>query len=147
MAKLAEQESKLVSAGEEISYTPLAGGCMAVTVYFKDGGGAGVHLVMGTTKSGPTSKKQWNPFLDLIKGKSIKSAYLDGDMIGQEQGWYVKYGEDDGPDISKPPTSKWELGDEEGWGYTKAMVKDWFGKLFGITPTISEKTENVSHKC
>jgi hypothetical protein len=146
---LSEGQSGSANAGDTIAYTALTGGCLAATACFAEGGGCGVHMVMGKKKGDTDAETQWARFRELLNGKKIAKAFLDGDMIGQAQGWYVKYNDDEKPDTAKPPTSKMELGDEDAqWVYTNDMVVDWFTKLFGnVRPIKTDDKVNVRHLC
>jgi hypothetical protein len=83
---LAEERYAVVAAGQSITYGDLIGGCLAVTVTFQGGGGAGVHLALDEQ-----SGTQWEDFRRAIAGQTITQIDLNCDMLGEDDGWRVKY--------------------------------------------------------
>jgi hypothetical protein len=83
---LAEEEYAVVAAGQSITYGNLIGGCLAVTVAFQGGGGAGVHLALNEQ-----NRNQWEDFRQAIAGRTITRIDLNSDMLGEDDGWRVKF--------------------------------------------------------
>ncbi|MFC1864821.1 DUF4157 domain-containing protein [Chloroflexota bacterium] len=73
-----------VGKGGRIQYTALAAGCLAVTVGFTDGGGAGVHLAIMMDHDA-----HWREFQNAIAGKSIATVYLAVDQFNDDDGWHI----------------------------------------------------------
>jgi hypothetical protein len=73
-----------VGKGGRIQYTALAAGCLAVTVGFADGGGAGVHLAIMLDH-----EAHWREFQNAIAGKSVATAYLAVDQFDDDNGWHI----------------------------------------------------------
>ena len=132
-AALAEEEYVIVGNGETITYTALAAGCLAVTVKFQGGGGAGVHLAMMEQGAG-----QWTTFLAAIAGNQITEAHLDCDGWGGDEGWRVN-------NASNSPQSTLGLilsGVAEdkgglaglGWSAELSDIKDWFEARLNVRP-------------
>jgi Domain of unknown function (DUF4157) len=89
-ANLAEELYAVVAAGQSITYTDLAAGCLAVTVTFQGGGGAGVHLALNEQNG-----NQWEDFKRAIAGQTVTQIDLNCDMLGEDDGWRVKFHPDD----------------------------------------------------
>ena len=132
-AKHAEEEYAIVGNGETITYTALAAGCLAVTVKFQGGGGAGVHLAMMEQGAG-----QWTTFLAAIAGNQITEAHLDCDGWGGDEGWRVN-------NASNSPQSTLGLilggvaqdkGGLAGLGWSADLgdIKDWFETRLSVRP-------------
>lgn len=86
---LAEECYAVVAAGQSITYGDLIGGCLAVTVTFQGGGGAGVHLALNEQ-----NRNQWEDFRQAIAGRTVTRIDLNCDMLGEDDGWRVKYNND-----------------------------------------------------
>jgi hypothetical protein len=134
---LAEEQCVVVRAGQRIKYTPLAAGCLAVTVSFAAGGGAGVHLAMLPAQG----DKQWTDFLAAIAGQTITAVHLDSDAWGGTQGWRVNT-------TSAVPRSTAELVntwamplntlDGAGWRCDLRSIRTWFQGALGPSPAIHD---------
>lgn len=83
---LVEEHYAVVAAGQSITYGNLIGGCLAVTVAFQGGGGAGVHLALNEQ-----DRNQWEDFRQAIVGQTITRIDLNSDMLGEDDGWRVKF--------------------------------------------------------
>lgn len=132
---LAEEDKCLIDIAGKIIYTQLAAGCLAVTVKFKGGGGAGVHLAMF-----PANLNQWISFYATLGGRSIETVFLDCDGWGGDEGWRVKDDED-----SPKSTAQLVFGgvtDDKkkleglGWNTGKAAIQNWFAGKLGVTPKL-----------
>jgi len=148
IAGLSEEQWGAVQSGQTISYTPLAAGCLAVTVLFDGGGGAGVHLAMQ-----PNNPNQWNEFREAIAAKRITQVYLDCDLLGYAQGWHVKFSlESLDPETEITPRSAADLLtgmtaqeiNEAGWVMDLGSVRQWFSEALGAPVQTSTNT-NPAH--
>lgn len=149
---LAEAETVTVASGSSVTFTPLSAGCLAVTVCFSGGGGAALHMAMGHDNS-----SQWSELLGLTTGKTVTDVYLDGDMQGTKQGWYVKNTVDElfmsTPDISVGPRALLEFKESKApddWMWDSGSIVEWFSTRFGVKTDkihMSNKTTGVSHTC
>jgi hypothetical protein len=157
VAGLSEEQWGTAQGGQTIRYTALAAGCMAVTVAFEGGGGAGVHLAMR-----PHNRQQLTNFRDAVAGKKIAQVYLDSEFLGNAAGWYVKVrmqglpnpdDPDDEIDAYEPETEispraysdlKDTMTDGQmataGWLSAGGSVIDWFAKAFGAPVQTSNNT-------
>jgi hypothetical protein len=86
---LAEELYAVVLAGQSITYTDLAAGCLAVTVVFQGGGGAGVHLALDEQNG-----NQWEDFKRAIAGQTVTRIDLNCDVLGEDAGWRVRFNPD-----------------------------------------------------
>lgn len=127
--KLSEGKNAEVASGGTITYTPLIGGCLAVTAIFEGGGAAGVHLVMDTSYP-----NQWKHFFAKIN-RPVAKLHLDSDMLGQEQGWRCQVPR------GREPKSTLQLGSNlRGWEYDLTTVKSWFRMYLETEPIVSSNT-------
>ncbi|MDR3046170.1 MAG: hypothetical protein LBU51_00965 [Bacteroidales bacterium] len=130
--KIKEEEYFIGTSGQSIKYTALSAGCMAVTVYFSTGGGAGVHMVMLEQGTG-----QWTTFYDAISDKTITSIILNCDSWGGSEDWRIKEGEDSPKSTAQlvfnEGKEKTDLSDE-GWKEDKESIKKWFKAKLGVDP-------------
>ncbi|HEX7182613.1 MAG TPA: hypothetical protein VF756_12280 [Thermoanaerobaculia bacterium] len=143
-----EGETRAVDPGGTLRFTALAAGCLAVVALFQGGGGAGVHMALKIDKD-----EQWNNFLNAIAGHEITTVYLYSDMLGERQGWHVKYhlNEDvmiQGPDGSQPPRAGGEVDINEGWIADEGLAKEWFKTALSAQRVILTRTnKTVEHQC
>jgi len=139
-----EAEYATLSKGETIKYTKLAAGCMAVTAYFSGGGGVGYHFAMMKNNTA-----QWEEFVGQIGTKSLSKLQIDSDMVGEKQGWWVRYTVDDFLVPSDPVTTQGPMSyatlketstDMElyqaGWTFDKSNITKWFKTRFGVAPNL-----------
>ncbi len=123
----------VVASGQTITYSRLSAGCLAVTVFFAGGGGAGVHLAMMPEKG----EQQWTDFLSAIRGKTIDAVHLDVDAWGGDQGWRVNT-TSDVPKSTAELVNTWDLKLGElvgnGWKHEMKDVRAWFATKLGKSP-------------
>lgn len=127
-----EEEYFIGTSGQSIQYRSLSAGCMAVTVYFSTGGGAGVHMVMLEQGTG-----QWTTFYNAISGKKITSIILNCDNWGGPQDWRVKEGEDSPKSTAQLFwNEKKEITNlsKDGWKEDEESIKKWFKAKLGVDP-------------
>lgn len=132
-AKLAEEQYAIVDTGKSIVYTALAAGCLAVTVKFQGGGGAGVHMAMMEQGAG-----QWTSFFALISKKAIAEAHLDCDGWGGDEGWRVNK-KSDSPQSTLGLILGGLVSDKKdlpglGWSADLKDILDWFEAKLGVRP-------------
>jgi Domain of unknown function (DUF4157) len=161
VAGLSEEQWGQVASGQTIRYTPLAAGCMAVTVFLDGGGAAGVHLAMEPGNTG-----QWRDFRNAISGKTVTAVRLDSEFLGMPQGWYVKFKIEGLPTLDDPDADvgalapETEVGprsyadlhatmtDQEinyaGWTMDQGSIVQWFRETLGADVQISANT-NPAH--
>lgn len=137
-----EEQYAIVGEGETLKYTALSAGCMAVTVSFEGGGGAGVHIVMLEQGSG-----QWTGFKEAIAGKTASKVYLNCDNWGGREDWRIKEGESSpmstlqlsintGQYLPDPYAEEGDSLLQDGWKYKSEDVKGWFSTQLGVTPEL-----------
>jgi hypothetical protein len=140
-----------VPSGGTLTFSSLSAGCLAVVVNFDGGGGAGVHLALNLGK-----QSQWRPFTDAIAAKKITNAFLYGDIVGTEQGWYVQSGFDEDympkPNTEISPASLGDLqvigeGGAQGWGFDIGSMLEWFKATLGAGSIQHISTQDVVHNC
>jgi hypothetical protein len=145
---VAEAEYAKVTSGQTINYTKLAAGCMAVTACFSGGGGVGYHFAMMVDNAA-----QWKEFLGQIGTQTLSSLSIDSDMVGEKQGWWVRYEITDpdfftlgAPITTQGPLSYAALKDalktddkifEAGWVFDQKLVSAWFKTVLGVAPTLT----------
>jgi len=133
--EIKEEEYFISTQDLSIKYTALSAGCMAVTVSFSTGGGAGVHMAMLEQGTG-----QWTAFYDAISDKTITSLFLNCDSWEGNEDWRVKKGEsspkstaqlvlNEGKDLDNLST--------EGWKEDKESIKEWFKAKLGVYPSFN----------
>lgn len=130
--KIKEEEYFIGKSGESIKYTELSAGCMAVTVYFSTGGGAGVHMAMLEQGAG-----QWTTFYDAISKNIITSIILNCDSWEGDEDWRVREGEDSPKSTAHLVfNEKKEINNllAEGWKNDKESIKKWFKAKLGVDP-------------
>jgi len=153
---LTEGQTREVAAGGTIGYTALSAGCMAITVFFRGGGGAGLHYALNMDNA-----RQWWQLRALVGGKDIEKVQLETDvgLTTGGQGWWVKY-KGGAPDTADIPRSrgwlqtwyKTELeGQSEdnmktilnrkGWWCSIGRVQDWFAATFGYKANLEPTTD------
>jgi hypothetical protein len=143
---LAEGATAIAAQGDTIRYTRLAGGCIAVTAFFRGGGGAGVHLAMGMD-----NEAQWNGFAALVEGQTITAVKLDSDDFDDDQGWRVSF---QGVRAASWPRSSLALHEDfalaiddmaaHGWLYGRANIVRWFGAKLGTANVAARVEQNPS---
>jgi len=152
---LAEGEAKVAAAGATIEYTSLSAGCMAITVYFRGGGGVGLHYALNLDNA-----RQWWKLRAAVGGRNIEKIQIETDVgvTAGGQGWWVKY-KDGTPDTADLPRSRswlqmWyrrELEGKEaqdamailnqkGWMCEIDNMERWFSATFGCNASLDPET-------
>lgn len=155
--KIEEGDWAAVGSNGHLCFTALTGGCLAVVASFSSGGGVGVHLALNIDNAG-----QWGPFYGAVGKNQVRAVYLYGDMVGQAQGWYVKFKLDDmflpeGPDIATSPRSAAELtagfgsttqAKNHGWASDTGSIEEWFKAALRTGQyTLTRTQAAVVHQC
>ena len=141
--RLTEEQSAAAQSGQIIEYSPLAAGCMAVTVTFVGGGGAGVHLAMM-----PQAPNQWANFIAAIGGNPVAQVFVDSEFVGDPEGWYVD------PAAGVEPVSRAQLTFVQnldvgqiaaaGWTCAAPAVLAWIAAQVGVGAPAVQLSQNTT---
>jgi hypothetical protein len=149
---LKEGETAALNANDTVKFTALSAGCMAITVCYTGGGGAALHMAMEMDNA-----TQFNELLGLTNGHTVRDVYLDGDLQGTQQGWYVKSTLDPTDfmptaDLTASPKAFLEFQGAPSWewSFDSGSVIKWFAAKFGVASNkihSSTKTTGITHQC